>query len=114
MDHAEPYGTVFIYLFSSIITLPSRESDLCAIRARLGVASHLSTTPRRGNPAKRLSQRHNKQTCRHVLHTVPLMLRIVQCFLTRAKRPNPNNFVACLNQTLETDSVKSNFPPRIR
>ena len=47
-------------LVSSIFILLSRESDQCAIRARLGVASHLSTTPRRGNPAKCLSQRHNK------------------------------------------------------
>ena len=51
---------ISIFLFSRIFTLLSRESDQCAIRARLGVASHLSTTPRRGNPAKCLSQRHNK------------------------------------------------------
>ena len=37
-----------------------RESDQCVIRARLGVASHLSTTPRWRNPAKCPSQRHNK------------------------------------------------------
>ena len=43
-----------------IFILLSRESDQCAIRARLGVASHLSTTPRWGHPAKCLSQRHNK------------------------------------------------------
>ena len=48
------------YLFSCIFVLLSRESDQCAIRARLGVAGHLSTTPRWGNPAKCLSQRHNK------------------------------------------------------
>ena len=47
-------------------------------RARLGVASHLSTTPRWGNPANCLSQRHNKQACRLVLHTVPLMLNVKQ------------------------------------
>ena len=47
-------------LVSCIFILLSRESDQCAIRARLGVASHLSTTPRWGNPAKCLSQRHNK------------------------------------------------------
>ena len=58
-------------VFSSIFILLSRESDQCAIRARLGVASHLSTTPRWGNPAKCLSHRHNKKTCRLVLHTVP-------------------------------------------
>ena len=29
-------------------------------QARLEVASHLSTTPRWGNPAECLSQRHNK------------------------------------------------------
>ena len=50
----------FIYLFSCMFILLSRESDQCAIRARLVVASHLSTTPRWGNPAKCLSQRHNK------------------------------------------------------
>ena len=53
------------FLFSCIFILDfekslSRESDQCAIRARLGVAGHLSTTPRWGNPAKCLSQRHNK------------------------------------------------------
>ena len=32
----------------------------CAMRARLGVASHLSTTPRWGNPAKCRSKRHNR------------------------------------------------------
>ena len=48
------------------------------MQARLGVASHLSTTPRWGNPAKCLSQRHNKQTCRLVLDTVPLMLNVKQ------------------------------------
>ena len=31
-----------------------------AVRARLGVAGHLSTTPRWGNPVKCLSQQHNK------------------------------------------------------
>ena len=41
----------FIY-FSCIFILLSRESDQCAIRARLGVARHLSTTPWWGNPAK--------------------------------------------------------------
>ena len=40
------------YVFSNIFILLSRESDQCAIRARLGVTGHLSTTPRWGNPAK--------------------------------------------------------------
>ena len=35
---------------------PKRESDQCAIRARLGVTSHLSTTPRWRNSAKCFSQ----------------------------------------------------------
>ena len=48
------------FLFGCIFILLSRESDQCAIRARLGVAGHLSTTPRWGNPVKCLSQRHNK------------------------------------------------------
>ena len=48
----------FFFLFSCVFIFLSRESDQCAIRARLGVASHLSTTPRWRNPAKRLSQRH--------------------------------------------------------
>ena len=47
-----------LVIVSCIFILLSRESDQCAIRARLGVASHLSTTPRWGNPAKCLSQRH--------------------------------------------------------
>ena len=66
------------WLVSCIFILLSRESDQCAIRARLGVAGHLSTTSRWGNPAKCLSQRHNKSTCRLVLHTVPLMLSVKQ------------------------------------
>ena len=40
----------FFFLFSCIFTLLSRESDQCAIPARLGVAGHLSTTPRWGIP----------------------------------------------------------------
>ena len=51
---------VFFYLVSCIFILLSPESDQCAIRARLGVANPLSTTPRWGNPAKCLSQRHNE------------------------------------------------------
>ena len=37
----------------------------------------MSTTPRWGNSAERLSQRH-KLTCRLVLHTVPLILNVKQ------------------------------------
>ena len=62
-DHAKTCEILLhllTFLFSCIFILLSRESDQCAIRARLGVASHLSTTPRWGNPAKCLSQRHNK------------------------------------------------------
>ena len=33
------------FAFSCMFILPSRESDQCAIRARLGVVGHLSTTP---------------------------------------------------------------------
>ena len=65
-------------LVSCIFILLSQESDQCATRARLGIASHLSTTPRWGNPAKCRSQRHNKYTCRLVLRTVPLMLSVKQ------------------------------------
>ena len=54
------YFIFYIYLFSYIFILLSRASDQSAIRAHLGVASHLSTTPRWGNPAKCLSQRHHK------------------------------------------------------
>ena len=50
----------FLYLFGCIFILLSRESDQCAIRARLGVAGHLSITPRWGNTGKCLSQRDNK------------------------------------------------------
>ena len=52
--------TAFSLVVGCVFILLSRESDQSAIRARLGVASHLSTTPRWGNPAKCLSQRHNK------------------------------------------------------
>ena len=48
------------FMFSCIFILLSRESDQCAIRAHLRVASHLSITPRWGNPAKCLSKRYNK------------------------------------------------------
>ena len=72
------FSSTIIYLFSCIFILLSRESDQCAIRARLGVAGHLSTTPRWGSPAKCFSQRHNKSTCRLVLHTVPSMLNVKQ------------------------------------
>ena len=48
------------FVFSCIFILLSRENYQCAIPARLGVASHLATTPRWGNPAECHSQRHNK------------------------------------------------------
>ena len=35
-----------VLVFSSIFILLSRVSDQCAIRARLGVAGHLSNTPK--------------------------------------------------------------------
>ena len=50
---------LYLYLVAYLFSY-HEESDQCAIRARLGVASHLCTTPRWGNPAKCLSQRHNK------------------------------------------------------
>ena len=49
-----------VFVVSCIFILLSRESGHSAIRARLGVASHLFTTPKWGNFAKCLSQRHNK------------------------------------------------------
>ena len=56
----EYFGSGFPFLvFKCIFTLLSRESDQSAIRARLGVAGHLSTTPRWGDPAKCLFQWHN-------------------------------------------------------
>ena len=67
-----------VFAFSCIFILLSGASDQCAIQARLGVAGHLSTTPRWENPAKCVSQRHNKYTCRLYLHTVPLMLSAKQ------------------------------------
>ena len=48
------------FFFSCIFILLSRESNQSTIPARLGVAGHLSTTPRWGNPAKYLSHGHNK------------------------------------------------------
>ena len=39
---------VFFFVFCCIFILLSRESDQCAIRARLGVAGHLSIIPRWG------------------------------------------------------------------
>ena len=49
-----------------------------ALYSCLGDAGLLSTTPRWGNPAKCLSERHNKQTCRLVFHTFPLKLNVKQ------------------------------------
>ena len=48
----------YLFIFNCIFILLSRESDQCAIPAHLGVASHLSTTPRWGNLTKCLPQRH--------------------------------------------------------
>ena len=48
------------FFIIGIFILLSRESDQCAVRARLGVAGHLSTTLRGGNSVECLSQRHNK------------------------------------------------------
>ena len=59
----EAFAIAFLKKFSCIFILLLRESDQCdqcVIRACLDVASHLSTTPRWGNPAKCLYQRHNK------------------------------------------------------
>ena len=39
-------STKVIFVFSCIFILLSRESDQCALRARLRVARHLPTTPR--------------------------------------------------------------------
>ena len=47
------------FFFICSIFILSRESDQCATQAHLGVASHLSTIPRWGNPAKCLFQWHN-------------------------------------------------------
>ena len=52
--------TNIFYFILLLFILLSRESDQCAVRARLGVADHLSTTPRWANPVKCLSQRQNK------------------------------------------------------
>ena len=60
--HLSAYVVYFFiaFILSGTFILPSRESDHCTIRAHLGAAGHLSTTPRRENPVKCLSQRHNK------------------------------------------------------
>ena len=70
--------SIIFFVFSCIFILLSRARDQCAVRARLGVAGHLSTTPRWGNSAKCCSQRHNKSICWLVLHSVPLMLSVQQ------------------------------------
>ena len=67
-----------VFICSCIFILLSRESDYSAIQARLGVAGHPSTTPRRGNRIKCITQRHNNYTCRFVLHTLPLMQSVKQ------------------------------------
>ena len=55
--YVSPVWTIY---FSRIFLLLLRKNHQCAVRARSGVASHLSTTPRWGNPAKCFSQPHNK------------------------------------------------------
>ena len=60
----EPVGKtasekVFLYLVAYLSSYHEKAIK-ATYRARLGVASHLSTTLRWGNPAKCLSQRHNK------------------------------------------------------
>ena len=60
VSHCPWVGFRSLFLFSCIFILLSRESDQCAMRARLGVAGHLSTTSGGGNPAECVSQRHNK------------------------------------------------------
>ena len=57
---------LFLYFIRTFILL-SRESDQCAVRARLEVAGHLSTTLRWGIPFS-LFQGHNKRTCRLAPH----------------------------------------------
>ena len=57
------------FVFSCILILLLRESNQSAT---------ISSLRSCGNPAKCLSKRHNKETCRLVLHTVPLMLSIKQ------------------------------------
>ena len=69
---------IFFFVFSCIFSSYHEKATNAFTRACLGVASHLSTTPRWGNPAKSLFQRHNKQTCRLALYTVPLMLSVKQ------------------------------------
>ena len=48
-----PVICIVLFVFCCVFILLSQESDQCAVRARLGVASHLSkVTLRWGNPAK--------------------------------------------------------------
>ena len=56
--------TFFFNFYYWHIYSPLTRKRRSAVRARLGVAGHLSTTLRWGNSVKCLSQRHNKQTCR--------------------------------------------------
>ena len=53
---------IMLFLLWLVAYLPSyHEKAIKTLQlACLGVASHLSTTPRRGNPAKCLSQRRSK------------------------------------------------------
>ena len=53
--------TLNVELFSCTFILLLRESDQCATPARLVVASHLSSTPRWGNPATTNLKSRNNQ-----------------------------------------------------
>ena len=72
-----PEATSWIFLFSCKVAYLSfyhEKAIKALLRARLGVAGHLSATLNWKNKC----QQHDKSTCRFVLQTVPLMLSVKQ------------------------------------
>ena len=67
-SYVDDLASSFFYYYYWHIYPPITRKRRSAARARLGVAGHLSTTLRWGNPVKCLSQRHNNAG---FLHTVP-------------------------------------------
>ena len=71
------YYYYYYSFFIGIFILLSRESDQCAVRARLGVAGHLSTTLRWGIPLGAFPNGTTSELA-GLLHAVPLILNVKQ------------------------------------
>ena len=73
----EKTNVIFLYVAAYFSPYPQKAIN-ALYRACIGVAGHLSTTPRWGSPATCLSQRHDERTSRLVFHTILLLLSVKQ------------------------------------